>query len=103
MAPSRSRRSLRTPPRATRAKPVFSYAEPSSDAEIDEDYEEAEPGPSRSPSITKRQFPSRPLKPPTLAKKRYRPINLDSDDEIKRESRSKKRKQSKSSTPKTCE
>lgn len=102
MAPSRSRRSLRTPPRATRAKPVFSYAEPSSDAEIDENYEEAEPEPGRSPNITKRRFPSRPPKPPTPYKKRYRPTNLDSDDAIKRESRSKKRKQSKSGTPKTC-
>lgn len=105
MAPSRLRRALRTPPRATRAKPAFSYAEPSSDVELeaDEDYASdfdrslltnaSPPSQSRRPS---KAHTRSAIQSPS--KKRYRLSNPDSDDEIEYTKPSKKRK---STTPRS--
>ena len=105
MAPSplsRSRRSLRTPPRATRAKPTLSYAEPSSsgtELEGDDDYafdsdppsRRNEPLPSRSRKASNAQTLSMIHSP---SKKRYRPGNPESDDEITYAKPAKKRRSS---------
>ena len=71
---SRSRRALRTPPRASRAKPRVSYAEPSSDSDLDPDDGYADddnvPTVPIPPRISTR--PQRGLKPATPPKKRPR-------------------------------
>ncbi|KAG0648162.1 hypothetical protein D0Z07_6027 [Hyphodiscus hymeniophilus] len=86
--PSRSRRSLRAPPRATRAQPAFSYAEPPSDTEIDAD-EDFPSDSSRSVDLNTSSFTRsrKPTKPQTRSalqspsKKRYR-SNADPDGQL---------------------
>jgi hypothetical protein len=97
MAAGASRRALRTPPRATRAKPVLSYAESSSGSELGEDYDDVEsevetiPPPTRSRSTAKT---------PTPAKKRQPSARTYDSEDDERQRASKKRKASKPSSPK---
>lgn len=103
MARGASRRALRTLPRATRAKPTFSYAEPSSDTETEseQDDEDVEFESPRSPSNRRRSSRSQnPTKAQPSPKKRQRSTrSFDSGDQVLFDKPSKKRKQSKPSTP----
>ena len=91
-----SRRALRTPPRNTRTKPAFSYAESSSGSELDEDAYDIEseteilPLPTRSRNNTNHRTPP---------KKRQRSTRTYDSDDDKRQRASKKRKSSKPDSP----
>ena len=75
---SRSRRALRTPPRSSRTRPRVSYAEPSSDSdlELDDDYS-ANDNVINGPNSQRVSIrPQRHAKTATPPKKRQRPTSL---------------------------
>lgn len=95
MAAAVSRR-LRTPPRATRAKAAVSYAEDSSDSELEAYYDAVASEPEEPRSAT-RPRTSRPRRNPTPQKRKHTHRSYDSDHK----STPKRRKTSKPATPKT--
>ncbi|KAE8447287.1 hypothetical protein EG329_010845 [Mollisiaceae sp. DMI_Dod_QoI] len=90
-------RRLRTPPRATRAKATISYAEDSSDSELEAYYEAVASEPEQS-RPTPRSRTSRPQRNQT-PQKRKRNYNLDDSDH---RSTPKRRKSSKPTSPKAA-
>lgn len=98
MAPSSSRRALRTQPRTTRGKPAFSYAESSDDEDLNLQHEESDNDASVDTSSLTRPQRSTNTKTRTLPKRRHQhSTSLDSSHSVPT---TKRRKQSKSSPSK---
>jgi hypothetical protein len=81
MASSAARRRLRTPPRATRTKPVFSYAEPDSASDIEAyDEESVSEKENRTPARRSRRNTITPRQTKRLRRASFRPYESDDSD-----------------------